>query len=141
MVTKFKDRDELAILCEEFRRLVLANRYNDCYDCILEALIRYPHAPQPHNFLGILLLKKGDKATAIKHFLAAEALDPTYEPARLNLENQVSPFAKKRCFFDETDCPTKTDCKCTVKYTDEGVGQVIRKNFLLKKVKAYNSFS
>lgn len=47
---------------------------------------KYPHAPQTHNLMGIILEKKEEHAAAMKHFRAALALDPTYYPAKHNLD-------------------------------------------------------
>ena len=45
-----------------------------------------PHAPEPHNLMGIILENENDHIGAMKHFRAAWALDPTYLPARFNME-------------------------------------------------------
>ena len=45
-----------------------------------------PHCAIPHNLMGILLEKEANHVLAMKHFRAAYALDPTYIPARYNME-------------------------------------------------------
>lgn len=65
----------------------------------------YPHAPHPHNLMGILLEKQGNHLSAMKHFRAAWALDPTYLPCRINLDRYGSFFNQGNCAFDEQDCP------------------------------------
>ena len=93
------------MLCDTVRKLVGQKKFEECEALIREAMGKYPHAPQPHNLIGILLEKQGDHLTAMKHFRAAWALDPAYIPARCNLENYGTFYSKQQCAFDETDCP------------------------------------
>jgi hypothetical protein len=53
----------------------------------------------------LVLEKESDHLLAMKHFRAAWALDPTYLPARYNLENFGTFVPKGRGAFDESDCP------------------------------------
>ena len=78
--------------------------YQECKELITAAMGKYPHAPHPHNLIGILFEKMGDHHAAIKHFRAAWALDPAYLPARRNLDRFASYYSKGACAFDETDC-------------------------------------
>jgi len=96
---------ELAVLCNSVRELIKHKEYHKCELLIKDAMKEYPHAPQPHNLIGILLEEKGDHITAMKHFRAAWALDPAYIPARCNLERYGSFYATGKCAFDESDCP------------------------------------
>ncbi|HHU78393.1 MAG TPA: hypothetical protein GXZ29_05875 [Clostridiales bacterium] len=96
---------ELTVLCKAVRKLVEQKEYSKCELLIKDAMRKYPHAPQPHNLIGILLEKKGDHVAAMKHFRAAWALDPTYIPARCNLERFGSLYPNEKCAFDESDCP------------------------------------
>ena len=56
-----------------------------------------PHCAIPHNLMGILLEKESNHVLAMKHFRAAYALDPTYVPARYNMEQyaQMYPTGKR----------------------------------------------
>jgi DNA-binding response OmpR family regulator len=45
--------------------------------------------PEPHNLLGVIAEYKGQIERAQKHYRAALALDPTYTPARSNLERSA----------------------------------------------------
>lgn len=100
-----ENQQELSVLCSAVRELVGLKKYRECESLIKEAMRKYPHAPEPHNLIGILLEKEGDLLTAMKHFRAAWALDPAYIPARCNLERFGSFYPKGPCAFDETDCP------------------------------------
>lgn len=96
-------KGELDVLCASVRALVSDGAYESCIEPICKAMEKYPHAPEPHNLLGIILEKTGDHLTAMKHFRAAWALDPTYLPANHNLTTYGSFFSYGRCAFDETD--------------------------------------
>ena len=48
--------------------------------------LEHPDAPEPHNLLGIWFELKGNEDKAHRHYRAACALDPTFMPARKNLE-------------------------------------------------------
>jgi len=61
--------------------------------------------PEPHNLIGELLQKKGDHISAMKHFRAAWALEPTYIPVRYNLHVFASFYTDGKCAYDESDCP------------------------------------
>lgn len=96
---------ELFELCDTVRKLVAQNKFIECKVPIQDAMAKYPHAPQPHNLIGIVLEMEGDHMTAMNHFRAAWALDSTYIPARFNMKRFGSFSPKGKCAFDETDCP------------------------------------
>lgn len=52
-----------------------------------------PERPEAFNLLGVLYELSGDHNQAMKHYRVALDLDPTYEPARLNM-NQGSPAGR-----------------------------------------------
>ena len=99
--------DELKELCSTVRTNVNKGEYDQCIDLICNAMCIYPSAPQPHNLLGIILEKSGDHLTAMKHFRAAWALDPSYRPAAQNLSTYGTFFSNGMSAFDESDCPDK----------------------------------
>lgn len=74
------------LLCNRIRKLVAAGKYRKCESILAKAMGTFPHAPQPHNLFGIVFEKEGDHIQAMKHFRAAWALDPTYLPARTNMD-------------------------------------------------------
>lgn len=144
MITNTKDRfpSELDSLCDKVRELVSKNDYEACIIAIQKAMGDYPHAPHPHNLMGIVLEKLGDHLTAMKHFRAAWALDPTYLPAGHNLEIYGTFFSNGSCAFDESDLPpppvrrvetTYDDGRARIvsvneiKYDKHGIIQVVRK--------------
>ena len=102
-----ENKNELDKLCVSVKKLVKAGEYRKCESLISEAMQRHPHSPEPHNLFGLLLEKKNDQLTAMRHFRAAWALEPTYMPARQNLECFGEFFFHGRCAYDESDCPEK----------------------------------
>ncbi|WP_171903811.1 hypothetical protein [Cellulosilyticum sp. I15G10I2] len=124
-----ESQQELTALCGTVRKLVEQNKYQVCRELIQNAMGRYPHAPEPHNLMGILLEMEGDHLYAMKHFRAAWALDPTYIAARYNLNRFATFFPKGKCAFDETDCSKeKQDNLYKVEYDAKGIGHVIRRD-------------
>lgn len=79
-------KQELAVLCGTIRKLIKQNKCKKGELLIKGAMGKHPHAPEPHNLMGLLLEQQGDHIAAMKHFRAAWGLDPTYLPARQNLE-------------------------------------------------------
>ena len=98
------DNEEQNKTCEIIRKLVEQNRFDDCDKIICEEMSKHPHSPEPHNFFGILLERKGDKVLAMKHFRAAWSLDPAYLPARYNMERYSEFLSDSQYAFDENDC-------------------------------------
>lgn len=92
-------------LCISIKKLVLENDFENCEKLIFKAMEDFPHAPEPHNLLGIVLEKSGNHSLAMKHFLAAWALDPTYRPANYNLETFGTFFSHGNCAYDDNDIP------------------------------------
>lgn len=114
-------------LCTSIRQLVLEKEYETCKQMICQAMVRFPHAPQPHNLWGIVLEKMGNHPLAMKHFRAAWALDPTYLPAEHNLETYGTFISRGDCAFDESDLPSTQPSNFTIVYDERGVGRVIGK--------------
>lgn len=94
----------LDILCGTVRTLLVQNEYEECEMLVSDAMCKYPHSPEPHNLFGVILEKEGDHTRAMKHFRAAWALDPTYMPARCNLDNYGNFFFRGKYAIDESDC-------------------------------------
>ena len=69
----------------EIKKLLENREYSTCKEQIVSAIGEYPHAPHPHNLMGILLEATGDNQGAMKHYRAAIALEPSFAPARENL--------------------------------------------------------
>lgn len=121
--------DELAALCVTVRELSKQSQYKECEALVKNAMAKYPHAPQPHNLFGLLLEMQNDHLTAMKHFRAAWALDPTYIPSRQNLDHFGSFYPIEKWAFDESDCPKeqKQDNN-KVEYDKHGIGHIIRRD-------------
>ena len=81
-----KNKRSINIFCRTGKKLIEKNKLEECQNLILETMKNNPDAPEPHNMLGIILEKKGNHPLAMRHFRAAWALDPSYLPARQNLE-------------------------------------------------------
>jgi len=96
-------KKELSALCNSIKKLVNEGDLVTCEKRIADAMSKYPHAPQPHNLMGVLYETKNDHVSAMKHFRAAWSLDPTYAPARHNLDNFASFYGKKKFIYDEND--------------------------------------
>jgi len=69
---------------------IKSRNYLAAKEYIRKALIEDYHAPEPQNLIGIISELSGDCILACKHYRAANALDPTYEPAAHNLERITS---------------------------------------------------
>lgn len=91
-------------LCKSARQLIAAQKYEECERLISGAMGTFPHAPQPHNLMGILLEQKNDTLGAMRHYRSAWALDPTYLPPRYNLNRLGSYFSSGECAYEEADC-------------------------------------
>lgn len=95
--------ENLAIKTYEFDNLIkkAAKELSHCdfeqgYKTIVQAIVINPSAPEPQNLLGIWHeLNKNDNL-ARKHYRAAYALDPTYQPASENLERVCTFFVTQR---------------------------------------------
>jgi tetratricopeptide (TPR) repeat protein len=125
------DSVELISICYTVRELIFQNKSHESEEMIRLALAKYPHAPEPHNLMGIQLEKAGDHLTAMKHFRAAYALDPTYLPARYNMEQYADVYCKNRkdvYFVDEyQQKPEKELYK--IEYDEKGNSHIIKRDY------------
>ena len=121
-------KQEILMLCNTVRTLIKEQRYEECKERISSAMQGYPHSPEPHNLMGIVLEKEDCHVDAMKHFRAAYALDPTYLPARHNLDHYATFFSKGACAYDESDCKTEaTKNEYAIEYNERGIGRAIRR--------------
>jgi Flp pilus assembly protein TadD len=119
---------DLQALCIEVRTLVELREYAECERRIYDAMGRHPHAPEPHNLLGILLEKQDDHLLAMKHFRAAWALDPAYRPVRQNLDHYASFYGREAPAFDDSDIKDEpTLAKVDIVYDERGIGHVVKR--------------
>lgn len=98
------EQKELKDLCILVKKFLKNEEYDKVREMICAAMGRYPDAPQPHNLFGVLMEETGDHVLAMKHFRAAWDLDPTYQPARVNLSRCGSTIAENAIAYDENDC-------------------------------------
>lgn len=117
------EQKQLLSLCEKAKDLISSAEYENCYKMICLAMRNFPDSPQPHNLLGILLEREGQHAAAMRHFRAAYALEPTFRPARQNLETFGTFYSSGDCAFVEEDCLPKN----TPNKTNHNVGFIVRK--------------
>ena len=124
------EQEAMDTLTARIRTLVGQQHFSEAEEEIARAMSAAPHAAQPHNLMGIVSAGRGDHIQAMKHFRAAWALDPTYLPARVNMERYGSFSARlPRPAFDETDCtpcPEEKRRACWIAHDAHGVGHVIR---------------
>lgn len=99
-----KEKHEMRILCRKIKKLIIKKEFYQCEKSILTAMEKYPHSPIPHNLLGVILEYQGDSSNAIKHFRAAWALDPSYIPAKFNLEYYEDSLNRHHFAIDEREC-------------------------------------
>lgn len=104
-MVSMNDRKKLEELNDSIQTLYMKEDYETCEKMIVEAIGKYPHAAHPHNLYGIILEKAGDKYAAMSHYRAAIALEPSYIPARCNL-NRYGDMSNRNTkpAFSENDC-------------------------------------
>ncbi|MDD4370841.1 MAG: hypothetical protein PHD56_07205 [Anaerostipes sp.] len=90
-------------LINEVKSDIQRARYNDGESKVALAMQENPHSAVPHNLMGILLEKEHDYTQAMRHFRAAYALDPTYTPARTNLEECGDMCSTGKCCYGNED--------------------------------------
>ncbi|MDD8049216.1 MAG: hypothetical protein PHH04_06430 [Thomasclavelia sp.] len=124
--------EELVQEIDNIKHLISENLYDNCEQEIVDLMLSNPHSPVPHNLYGIMLEKQHEHILAMKHFRAANALDPTYTPARYNLEKfgglNSHSFIPAYCMNDCIEIvKTKSDSQFDVEYDDHHVGHMVRK--------------
>ena len=81
--------------------------------------------------MGIVLEKENEHVEAMKHFRAAWALDPTYLPARVNMEQYAGFSTVGRIdAYDESDCPgeeIKTRETAEIACDPRGIGRIFKR--------------
>lgn len=94
---------------ERCRQLIMERRYEECEKEIEASMANQPHDAIPHNLMGILMEKEGKHSLAMKHFRAAYALEPSYTPARYNMDQYGQLCPSGKCAYTEDDCPKKKE--------------------------------
>lgn len=75
---------------EYSKKCILEKNYTKAKDFLKKAIVENLESPEPQNLLGILSEYEGDLKKAGIHYRSALELDPTYKPARDNLERVTS---------------------------------------------------
>ncbi len=118
-------------LCDVIRRLIENGALVKAEEVAAKAMGEYPHSPEPHNLMGIVLEKENEHVEAMKHFRAAWALDPTYLPARVNMEQYAGFSTVGRIdAYDESDCPgeeIKTRETAEIACDARGIGRIFKR--------------
>ncbi|MEG0290746.1 MAG: hypothetical protein RR440_06910 [Erysipelotrichaceae bacterium] len=122
-----QEKEELLSLCESVKKHQLSKEV--LYGEVVKAMMLYPHSALPHNLMGIMMEKSGDKQLAMAHYRAAYALDPSYLPARWNMERFVCLNKKATIAYTQQDCPLLEDKKVRYKmeYDENGIGHMIKR--------------
>lgn len=126
--TNYEYKHNEKSLSNQVRALINNEEYDACYELIVEEMKKSPHAPEPHNLLGMLLEKRREHVLAMKHFRVAWDLDPTYLPARHNLELYGSFTPIGVGAFDEGDCPSlEKENLYNLEYDQNKIGHVVKR--------------
>ena len=110
------EQENIQRICNEVRKDVEKKQFTQGIAATADAMRLYPHAPEPHNLLGLLLEITKEKGLAMKHYRAALALDPTYRPARQNMERCGNLHVSDTYAFDESDCIAQKTYAERIKY-------------------------
>ncbi|WZL72027.1 response regulator [Clostridiaceae bacterium 35-E11] len=78
--------DSYKDILEFSKKCILSKDYSKAEEFLRKAISMDVDAPEPHNLLGILYEYRKEIQGAQKHYRAALALDPTYEPSSKNLQ-------------------------------------------------------
>ncbi len=88
--TRAEDASRSFEECLEYaKRLITEQKWDDAYIYLRKAITMEPRKPEPYNLIGVMLEMQGDKTEALKMYRAALGVDPTYPPAKANLDRAV----------------------------------------------------
>ena len=125
-----RNQEAMQNLTARVRALVAQRHFSEAEDEVAQAMAAAPHDAQPHNLMGIIAESRNDHVQAMKHFRAAWALDPTYRPARINMERYGSFSGQMhRPVYDETECVScsvESRPAYRIEYDKHGIGHVIK---------------
>ncbi len=121
------EEQALRALCRKVRELAGSGDIEGGKRTAIEAMGNHPHAPQPHNLLGLMLEKQGAHLLAMKHFRAAWALEPAYVPARQNLDQYGTFYTAAHDAYDESDCPAERPGPPADRFGESRVGRGMKK--------------
>lgn len=94
------------------KKSIIAKEYDKGEKFLKEAVSINVDQPEPHNLLGVIAEYRNDIEKAQKHYRAALAYDPTYTPARANLERSSSyTYSKSKSKIDLGDTDVESEKK------------------------------
>ena len=96
--------EELNDLIAKAKEMIEHREFDPCEALLATAMFQNPHSAVPHNLMGLLLEKKRKHEDAMKHFRAANALDPAYAPSRWNLEGFAEFYKTRKDAYSVSDC-------------------------------------
>ena len=96
--------EELNDLIAKAKEMIEHREFDPCEALLATAMFQNPHSAVPHNLMGLLLEKRRRHEEAMKHFRAANALDPAYAPARWNLEGFAEFYKTRKDAYSVSDC-------------------------------------
>lgn len=99
---------------EQVVKALQTKDYLSAQEYIKSAMLEDCHAPEVQNLLGALAELMGDPGLAGKHYRAANALDPTYKPARRNLD-RITSFSH-RAWEEKPDLGNKSENEEAIPY-------------------------
>jgi DNA-binding response OmpR family regulator len=82
--------DDYYQMIELCKRHITDNRFEEAKAIVHKALAKDPSKPEAYNLLGAFLECRGDRIEAQKYYRAALEIDPSFKPARVNLERTGS---------------------------------------------------
>ncbi len=105
-----RTRSIIRSLIELTKRHISDRSFAAARETARKAIAADPAQPEAYNLLGALLEIKGDRLEAQKFYRAALDIDPTFKPARANLERTTSwdKFGKIDLGPDRKDAGTKS---------------------------------
>lgn len=120
--------ERLKELCRRVKEQIENGDEKDAYAGIVQAMEECPDSGIPHNLMGIWKENQGDHPGAMKHFRAAWALEPTFVPARWNLDVYGRDDSGK-CAYTDEDVPEEQE-KPGYKwvYDEKGIGHMVRRD-------------
>jgi hypothetical protein len=96
--------EELGELIGQVKEMIAHREFDACEALLATAMFQSPHSAVPHNLMGLLLEHKRRHEDAMRHFRAANALNPAYEPSRWNLEGFAAFYRTRTEAYSVGDC-------------------------------------
>lgn len=95
--------NDLSDYISQVKLLLTKNNISEAYNMITDKMKELPDRAESHNLMGILYELINEHSKAMKHFRASYSLNPTYLPARENLERYGTMVKNRKPCFNEGD--------------------------------------